>query len=65
MGAEWHHWLPQAMADQVEDFSQWPTAYLCKRCHDTWHELVTPYLPGRGKTKAAQFAINNYIKRAT
>lgn len=60
-GAEFHHWLPQCFAEQVEDHSRWPGAYLCKECHDIWHELVTPYLPGRGQNKYAQFTKEKYL----
>lgn len=60
-GAEYHHWLPQCFAEQVKDHSAWPASYLCKSCHDIWHELVTPYLPGRGRSKYAQFTKDKYL----
>lgn len=60
-GAEYHHWLPQCFAELVEDHSAWPTAYLCKSCHDIWHETVTPYLPGRGRTEYAQYTKEKYL----
>lgn len=60
-GAEYHHWLPQCFANQVENHSAWPASYLCKECHDIWHELVTPYLPGRGNTRYAQYTKEKYL----
>lgn len=62
-GAEFHHWLPQAFAEVVGNFNQWPTGYLCKDCHDTWHELVTPYLPGRGGTPLTTYTVDKYFSR--
>lgn len=55
-GAEWHHWLPQVFAELVKNFMDWPTGYLCKGCHDEWHEIVTWYLPGRGATELSKAA---------
>jgi hypothetical protein len=60
-GAELHHWMPQAFSKVVDDISKWPVGYLCKSCHDRWHEAVTPYLPGRGRTKYAQYTKEKYI----
>lgn len=50
---EYHHWMPQMMShrdDVLPDWPQWECqgAYLCKRHHDLWHDLVTPWMPGRG-----------------
>jgi len=42
-GAEEHHWVPQAMFG-AEEANRWPKDFLCKRCHDQWHRLVTPAL---------------------
>ena len=40
IGAELHHWSPRYLfGDECED---WPTAFLCRDCHKTWHDLVTP-----------------------
>ena len=64
-GAEYHHWLPQAFADDVENHSQWPGAYLCKKHHDEWHEIVTPYLPGRGASEQARHTLERYKDRWT
>jgi hypothetical protein len=47
IGAEYHHWLPQAFADVVENHSAWPGSYLCLPCHRLWHDTVTPYLFGK------------------
>lgn len=59
-GAELNHWLPQAFSGMVDNFLDWPTGYLCKGCHDIWHELVTPYLPGRGATDLSHRAHNRF-----
>jgi len=54
--------LPRCFAEMVEDYSNWPVSPLCKTCHDKWHELVTPYLPGRGSTSLAQYTIQHYLR---
>lgn len=41
-GAEYHHWAPKALFR--EDFDKWPGDYLCRRCHDRWHTIMTPGL---------------------
>ena len=60
-GAEYHHWMPQCFHDQIDSAQNWPGAMLCKTCHDTWHETVTPYLPGRGKTSLARRTIERFF----
>jgi len=40
-GTELHHWMPQALSP---DANNWPKDYLCKQCHDKWHQIVTPGL---------------------
>lgn len=62
IGGEYHHWLPQCFAHLVDDHSKWPGEYLCKSCHDTWHEIVTPYLPGRGSTELARYTKEKYYE---
>ncbi len=47
MGVEYHHWWPQSLAHLAEHHSQWPGAYLCRRCHVDWHKNVTPTLNKR------------------
>ena len=42
-GAEEHHWAPQAMFGK-DEANRWPKDYLCKSCHDQWHQMVTPQL---------------------
>ena len=37
LGTELHHWAPQHL---FEDANEWPTDYLCKRCHDKWHLTI-------------------------
>lgn len=44
-GAEEHHWAPRAIFGEAAAES-WPKDYLCKRCHDEWHQTVTPQLVG-------------------
>lgn len=41
---ELHHWMPRSLS---KDYHLWPTAYLCKPCHDEWHLIVTPKLGGK------------------
>ena len=33
-GTELHHWAPVSL---FPDAGEWPTSYLCRRCHDYWH----------------------------
>lgn len=37
--AELHHWAPQA---KFQDADTWPTDYLCVKCHNLWHQVMTP-----------------------
>lgn len=46
IGGELHHWAPEALADKFPEWNSWPAAYLCRKHHREWHEVVTPYLPG-------------------
>ena len=39
---EVHHIAPRAFFG--DDADAWPTVCLCRRCHETWHRLVTPGL---------------------
>lgn len=32
-----HHWAPQAIFDDPEE---WPTAWLCRDCHRHWHDMM-------------------------
>jgi len=61
IGTEYHHWLPQAFMERVDNHGAWPGDHLCKKHHDQWHELVTPYLPGRGRTDDAQYTKEKYL----
>lgn len=61
IGAEWHHWLPQCFYDDVDNHVDWPGAYLCKPCHDEWHEIVTWYLPGRTGTERSNIVKMRYF----
>ena len=52
---EYNHWLPQMFADRPEvapEWSQWSSvgAPLCRHHHTLWHRIVTPYMPGIGRT---------------
>ena len=62
LGAEWHHWLPQAIWRRLALGDVWLDvgAYLCKAHHDEWHEAVTWYLPGRTARPLAQRAKKLY-----
>jgi len=55
-GAQLHHFFPQTFARHAEVFSDWPQwcrfhANLCQYHHDLWHDLVTPWMPGRGNSR--------------
>lgn len=39
---ELHHWAPQCVERQFEEYNKWPTAYLCQKHHAEWHRIVTP-----------------------
>jgi len=38
-GSERHHWAPVHLFEDADD---WPTGYLCRKCHLEWHSIVTP-----------------------
>ena len=41
-GAELHHFAPQTWRERFgNNWSHWPTALLCRRCHLLWHQIVT------------------------
>jgi len=55
-GATCHHFLPQCLADHDEINGEWSawsnfSANLCQYHHDLWHDLVTPWMPGRGNSR--------------
>lgn len=37
-GTELHHWAPKELFEDAED---WPQDYLCKKCHERWHLILT------------------------
>ena len=37
LGAELHHWAPQALFDDAES---WPVDPLCPACHSRWHRVT-------------------------
>jgi hypothetical protein len=39
---DFHHLAPRKFFGDEAD--KWPTAWLCGRCHDRWHTIVTPGL---------------------
>lgn len=58
MGAQYHHFLPQTLSEHPEVHPDWPAwdrhgANLCQYHHDLWHDLVTPWMPGRGNSRKA------------
>lgn len=34
IGSQYHHWAPQAIFVDADD---WPASWLCQPCHSTWH----------------------------
>lgn len=38
-GVENHHWAPRHL---FNDADEWPMSWLCRKCHQTWHKIVTP-----------------------
>lgn len=42
MSAELHHWAPKAIFGK-DEAEQWPTDYLCKDCHDLWHDTINSH----------------------
>lgn len=42
---ELHHWAPKFLFGP-DVANKWPKDYLCKSCHDLWHETVTPKIKG-------------------
>lgn len=38
-GTELHHWAPRAVFGELEA-ELWPTAYLCRDCHASWHSAM-------------------------
>lgn len=57
LGAEWHHWTPQSLLVVHPEFAPYAARWyehgilLCKYDHDLWHDLVTPWMPGRGNSR--------------
>ncbi|MFN8147951.1 MAG: hypothetical protein U0R76_10845 [Candidatus Nanopelagicales bacterium] len=39
-GTELHHWAPRNTFPDADD---WPTSYLCRDCHRTWHRTMDGY----------------------
>ena len=39
-GGQLHHWMPKSYKND----ESWPKDWLCKKCHDEWHNIVTPGL---------------------
>ena len=38
-GVELHHWAPFSVFDL--DAANWPTSYLCRKCHRLWHSRIS------------------------
>lgn len=56
LGAQVHHFFPQMFSSHEEvkpAWGQWSTytADLCQYHHDLWHDLVTPWMHGRGTSR--------------
>ena len=56
-GAQYNHWMPQTLKEHpavAPQWAQWDNlgAPLCQFHHDLWHDLVTPWMPGRGHSRA-------------
>lgn len=43
--AELHHFAPKHLFGK--EATKWPTAYLCRQCHQRWHDLVTPNMSNK------------------
>lgn len=41
---ELHHWCPRAIYAETPIPNEGPQAWLCRECHMTWHQMVTPGL---------------------
>lgn len=55
-GAQLHHFMPQSLANHGEVAPSWYrwctfSANLCQYHHDLWHDLVTPWMSGRGNSR--------------
>jgi hypothetical protein len=62
-GAELHHFAPQMLSDYFGgEWTQWPTAYLCKYHHDLWHSIVTPCDPHVRANAIAQDVLRKYYE---
>lgn len=60
-GAELHHFAPESLCDYFGgEWTQWPTAYLCKYHHDLWHSVVTPWMPHVCNNAVAQDVLRKY-----
>ncbi len=35
---EQHHWAP---FKYFKDADRWPKSYLCRKCHEEWHQVMT------------------------
>lgn len=46
-GAENHHWAPFHFFGDEGD--HWPQSFLCRSCHQRWHDFVTPNASGTRK----------------
>lgn len=63
LGTEWHHWAPGSLAYLFGDnWAQWPGAYLCRKHHAMWHDIVTPTMPGRHNPQLAEEAKHRWTQ---
>jgi transposase-like protein len=62
---EMHHWCPRALYRDNPPPDAGPQAWLCKPCHATWHEVVTPGLKGGMTVEGATTFLRALYKRMT
>ena len=61
IGAEVHHLAPQSLRDLFGDnWGRWPTIDACRDCHNLWHELTTPYMPGYNNSERAKGVLKRF-----
>lgn len=57
---ECHHLAPHKF---FTDADEWPTAWLCKACHDRWHTVLTPGLCTEYSAETHANLLRNYLGR--
>jgi hypothetical protein len=61
-----HHVLPKGLlAPGAKSFADdWPLFWLCKECHDFWHNVVTPGLETPYHAEEHVIGLSQYLKPA-